>query len=199
MIAILGALIVSGALLAFGCASAETKPARSEPVQTSPLEHYLPLTNGHVYSYDTERESSGERGVLVLRVARPRPDLAELIGGRTERIAFEADGIAYASGGYLLKAPLSEGATWKGRSGIVRLVNAHKSIQVPAGSFSDCLETVEEAPNAGSKIITVFCPDVGIVLIDAQGQVGEDFDRELARLRYYGPAVDLEVGTPPAQ
>jgi hypothetical protein len=155
------------------------------------LERYLPLQTDTVFSYETERESSGERGLLVLRVNRPRPDMAELIGPKTERLDFRVDAIDYASGGTLLKAPLAVGATWRGRVGTVRVASTDKAISVPAGKFAGCIETVEQAPAAGATITTVFCPEVGIVSIDAQGSIDGEIDRETARLRYFGPAVDL--------
>jgi hypothetical protein len=194
----LAASVVATCVLLAGCAAPAAEPAAPRRMSSgTPVERFLPLQHGTVFSYETQRESSGEKGILVLRVNRPRANMAELIGARTERIDYLPDGIQYASGGYLLKPPLTEGATWKGRVGTVRVVSLERSIEVPAGHFKGCVETQEESVATGSKITTVFCPDVGIVLIDAQGQAEGDYDREVARLRYHGPAVDLQVGTPP--
>lgn len=181
------------ALVAAACSGAGTgaSPASSAAAPAGSLERYLPLKDGMVFSYDTLAEGSGERGILVLRVRRPRPDRAELIGGRTERLDFAPNAITYATGGTLLQQPLTVGSTWKGRSGTVRLVNVDRRVEVPAGTFTGCLETLEEAPEL--KVTTVFCPEVGIVSIEAEGAVQEDYQREVARLRYFGPAVDLEA------
>jgi hypothetical protein len=157
------------------------------------VQRYLPLEQGSVMSYDTRRESSGETGVLILRVNRPRPELVELIGARIERLDLTPDAVAYATGGYLLKAPLAVGASWRGRMGTVRVVSADKQLEVPAGRFSGCLETVEEAAAQKARVTTVFCPDVGIVSIDAEGEIDGAYDKESARLRYHGPAVDLSA------
>lgn len=192
------ALAMALVLTALGCSGAgpASSTASSPTAPASSLERYLPLQDGTVYSYETLAENTGERGILVLRVRRPRAERAELIGAsRTERLDFAPDAITYATGGTLLQQPLTVGATWKGRSGSVRLVNVDRSIVVPAGQFTGCLETLEEAPEL--RVTTVFCPEVGIVSIDAEGAVQEDYQREVARLRYFGPAVDLEAESAP--
>jgi hypothetical protein len=179
--------------LAVGACSAKPPPEAAKPAApVTAVERYLPLKAGTVMSYDTRRESSGETGILILRVNRPRPGLVELVGAaKTERLDITSDAVAYATGGYLLKAPLTLGASFRGRIGTVRVAAVDKQIEVPAGRFDMCLETVEDNTAQKARVTTVYCPNVGIVAIDAEGEIDGDYDRELARLRYHGPAVDL--------
>ncbi|HEY6557082.1 MAG TPA: hypothetical protein VI072_07400 [Polyangiaceae bacterium] len=188
------------ALLASACASqrpAETPDGPAAP--TSDVFRYMPLTNDTVYAYETSSEDSAERGVLMLRVRRPRENLAELgSGSRIQRLDLGSDGIRHATGGHLLKPPLVAGRTWQGQFGEVQLVTTNRAIEVPAGKFTGCLETVEQArAPVQKKVKTVFCPEVGIALLEAEGMVDGDYTHERAALRSFGPAVDLSSGPPP--
>jgi hypothetical protein len=159
----------------------------------------MPLAHDTVYAYDTKSEDSGETGVLMLRVRRPREGTAELgAGSRVQRLDLGSDGIRHATGGFLLKSPLSVGSTWKGQFGQVSVSAVDQTIHVPAGKFTGCLETVEQVSSpAPKKVRTVFCPDVGIVLLEAEGMTNGNYTREQASLRSFGPAVDLSLSAPP--
>lgn len=160
----------------------------------SPVQRLMPLEDGTVYSYATEAENTGERGVLVMRIRRPRPGMAEIVvGGRVQRVLIAPGQLELATGGYLLKGPIEPGATWRGQAGQVSVTETGKSIQAPAGQFVSCVETVEVASTGEvqKKITTVYCPDVGIVLLDVEGTSSEGYARETAVLESFGPAVDL--------
>ncbi len=159
------------------------------------LERYLPLEDDTVYSYETYSENSGERGVLVLRVRRPRPGLAELdVAGRIQRLYVSDAGLELATGGYLLLAPLRSGAKWRGDFGQVRVTSMEREVNVPAGKFSGCLETVEEltSTEVSKRTTTVFCPDVGIVQRETEGQAAGEAARESLSLKSYGKAFSLD-------
>jgi hypothetical protein len=106
------------------------------------------------------------------------------------------DGIAYAdSDAYLLKAPLAAGAHWLGEKGAQVRVNAmDKAVQVPAGQFAGCVETVEEVANGGAplrRVTTLFCPDVGIVSLRAEAWEQDKHVAERAVLRSFGEPVSI--------
>jgi hypothetical protein len=158
------------------------------------VERYLPLQDGTVFSYDTHSEANNASGVLIVQISRPRQGRVDLrMGSRTERLQLDAYGVAYVEGGYLLRPPFATGSNWKGRSGTVRVANADESIAVPAGKFDGCLRTVEESQETGlSRTVTsVYCPHVGLVSVDVEGETGEQHDRETAVLRSFGPRVDI--------
>ncbi len=190
------------ALLALsGCGGEATPPPKTGPATgpvVSEVEAYMPLVTDTVLAYDTKNENTGEKGVLMMRIRRARADLAELtVGGRVQRLELVADGIRQSEGGWLLKAPLSEGAHFKGSFGDVEVTAVGKPVSVPAGNFNDCVVTVEQDQGKQKKVTTTFCRDVGIARLDVEGNVGDDYQRESAVLRSHGPAVDIGADLPP--
>lgn len=164
--------------------------AKATPA-VSNVERFMPLQTNTVSAFETEIEGASH-GVLMMRIERPTPSTAVLtVGGKGQRLEIVPEGIRLAAGGWLLKAPLSEGASFKGQFGTVVVSATDKSVQVPAGSFSGCVETIEESVAVRKRVTTVFCPDVGIVVLEAEGSLGDDYGRERAVLRSHGPAVDI--------
>jgi hypothetical protein len=164
------------------------------PGRVSDLFVFAPLEAGTVLAYDTLSEESGENGVVVWRVRRPREGLIELDdGGHVERLEIEPNGLRHATGGYWLKAPLEEGACWPGRNGDVCVKSLQRQIEVPAGKFTGCLETEELRGNesTGMRTTTVFCPKVGMVLLEVEAWAVGSGGLERAELRSYGPAIDI--------
>lgn len=200
------AVLTAGcAVLTAGCGSSESNapPAQStakEPVYE--LEKYFPLTEGTVFAYDTVNEDTGEKGLLVFEVVRPRPGRADLkVGGQVkQRLELRSDGISHLEGGYLLKTPLTTGSQWKGRWGTVTVNAVDRSVETPAGHFVGCIETVEEAQGAsgGKRATSVYCPEVGLVSLDAEGENDTGYAHERATLRSFGPRVDLGAVAQPA-
>jgi hypothetical protein len=172
-------------------------PKPSAP-QVTEIERYLPLINDTVFAYDTRQENTGEKGALMMHVRRRRPDLVELeVAGHVQRLDLVPDGVRVASGGWLLKEPLREGARFKGDSGEVTVTSVGKSTDVPAGHFDDCVETTEVSVAGQKKVTTLYCRDVGIVRLDVEGEIGEDYVRESAVLRSHGPRIDVGADLPP--
>jgi hypothetical protein len=183
-------------LLACGCGgSAGNREASSGAgggTAISDVQRYLPLKHDTVYAFETSSENTGEKGVLMMSVERPAAGLAVLsVGGKAQRLEIVKAGIRIAAGGWLLKAPLAPAATFHGQFGPVVVRSIDKQVSVPAGNFSGCVETIEESRAVQKRVTTVFCPDVGIVLLDAEGTIGDDYGHERAELRSYGPRVDV--------
>jgi hypothetical protein len=65
-----------------------------------------------------------------------------------------------------------------------------QGIKVPAGTFTGCLETLEQTASL-SRVKTVFCPRVGMVALDAENDQNGEYQRVIARLKSYGPKVDI--------
>jgi len=186
----LPALLLAGACGGGPAASGPSAPP--PPERITDVERFLPFEPNTVSAFETYSDESSEKGVLMMQISRPRPDAVELdIGGRIQRIALVPEGAQLATGGWLLKAPLEEGAVFKGQFGEVRVVSVNRSIQVPAGNYTGCVETLEESQVVGRRVTTVFCPKVGIVSLDAEGKLGKDYGHEKALLRSHGPRVDI--------
>lgn len=171
-------------------ASTFTAPASGVTATSgTELERFFPLVDGRLYEYRTEGDS-GERGLLVARVHRTDAAHGELqYPTGTKRFELASDGVRATSGAYVLKAPLEVGATWRGEhGGDVRVVSTSASVQTPAGSFSGCVQTVEERlGDSPVRYTTTFCPDVGIV--ELQAASGETVER--AELRSYGAPTTI--------
>jgi hypothetical protein len=183
------------ALVACSSPPAAQAPAQAADTDAKPeLERYLPLEDGTVFSYDTQSEQRNAHGLLIVQVSRPRTGRVDLrMGSRTERLQFVPDGIAYVEGGYLLKVPLAKGSSWRSRTGMVHIESTDETASVPAGKFEGCLRTVEEVKDAGltRTVSSVYCPHVGLVMVDVNGMTPDGPDRETAVLRSFGPRVDL--------
>jgi hypothetical protein len=187
---------VALALLVGACAPAQTEapPKQPERVLITDVERFLPFEPNTVSAFETSTENSGEKGVLMMQVSRPRPDAVELdVGGKIQRLTIVAEGAQLTTGGWLLKAPLQEGATFKGQFGEVRITSINRAIQVPAGNFEGCIETTEESQVVGRRVTTVFCPKVGIVSLEAEGKLGKEYGRQSAVLKSHGPKVDINA------
>jgi len=183
----------SGALaaLSVSCAAAPAAKTEAPAVVVTELSRFAPMTDNTVLSYETYIEDTNERGIAVFEIKRPRPELAELsIAGQVrKRYYFEPGGVRSAQGGYLLKSPLSLNSQWTGDDGQVKVTSVSQSVDVPAGKFSGCLQTVEEAKlvSATRKTTTVFCPGVGITVLEiAAEQEGMSVLQRLS-LKSFGP------------
>lgn len=159
----------------------------------------MPLEDDTVYSYRTRIDTTNDTGLLVMRITRPRASRADLdVAGRVKRVEITPEGIRYVTGGHLLKLPLEPGATWEGRTGTVRVSSVDQAIDTPAGRFESCLETVEASEGGAtmSRIVSVYCPDVGLVSLDIEAEDATGYTREHAVLTSYGKRVDLTRGGP---
>jgi hypothetical protein len=181
------------ALLGSGCAAAPPPSPPSATPSATGLARFLPLEDGTVASFDTVTEPGGERGLLVLEIRRPNPETAELVvAGHASRLRLSTGAVAHAAGGFLLREPLAAGAQWKGDFGHVRVTRTDRSISVGAGTFTGCVETLEElTTREGQKrTTTVFCPGVGIALRETEAEQGAEQQSERITLKSYGPKFD---------
>lgn len=179
--------------MATGCGQSSL-PRPADPTRTEIAYHavsdYLPLLDNTVMSFETETEGSPDRGLLIMQVHRPRPTVVELnIGGKIRRLDLLKEGVKTIEGGWLLKAPLEVGATFPGLSGQVRISSITRTIDVPAGHFKECVETVEISPQV--RTVTTFCPLIGIALLEVDSMSVQNPEHITARLKAHGPRVDL--------
>jgi hypothetical protein len=151
----------------------------------------LPLEHDTVFSYLTSNDA-GEQGMMVLQVRRPRPDLAELdVAGRVQRLDVAPGSVMHAGGGYLLKDPIVEGATFRGAFGDVRIAVVGHTVEVPAGKFEGCVVTLEESAQPFKRAESTYCPEVGLVALVVEASGEDDALRVETRLKSHGPRVQL--------
>ena len=175
-------------------AQAPVAPAKAAASGSS-VEQYFPLEDGRIYSYVTSE--NGETGMLVAKVHRTDASHGELrLSNATKRFVYSPAGVAYDTGAFILKAPLDVGATWPGEhGGTTRVASVDAAPKVQAGSYTSCVQTVEESGRPpGAKYVTTYCPGVGMVLLEIQAAGGE----AKAELRSYGAPVKIDMTqTPP--
>jgi hypothetical protein len=178
------------------CASAPPPTPPPAPVVVAQgVERFLPLKDATVFAYDTVSEPGGQKGMLVLEVRRSRTGLVELsVAGRVQRVEIDATGIRHVTGGWLLKEPVSLGARFRGDFGEVEVTALDRQVTVGAGTFANCLETVESLAGAdfNKRTTTVYCADVGIATRRTEVESNEGNGAESLSLRSFGPKFDFQ-------
>ena len=190
------AAVVNFAWVAVGlitaCAGAGHSSSRNVWVEAGPMHtsELLPLEDNTVLEFDTSVEETGDKGRLVMQVRRPRNNRIELnVAGKIRRLEAKPEGVSIATGGWLLKQPFTVGATYQGLSGQVTVTAVNRALDVPAGHFTNCVETQESTSTTTTT--TTFCPGTGIAKLTIEGKVNGESRREIAELRFKGPLVDL--------
>jgi hypothetical protein len=185
---------ITAAALVLGCSGASPPPAAATTkAAASGVARYLPLEDGTVFSYETTTEPAGERGLLVLEVRRPRADAATLVvAGRATPLSVGAHAVAHAAGGFFLSEPLVVGAEWHGDFGHVRVTRVGARVTVPAGTFDDCVETVEELSvrEGAKRTTTTFCAGVGITSRATEVEQDGEHQSERIALKSFGKRFD---------
>ena len=170
-----------------------------EPVAKSPdgsvggpvtdVQRLFPLEHNTVFSYATTDEA-GATGIYIMEVSRPRSTMAEIkVAGNVYRRYVSAEGIQAPGGGFVLRSPLTADAEWKGEFGEVSVKSLSRSIQVPAGDFGNCVETFEsaETPAYTKTASSVFCPGIGMVFYQVQGEQNGVKVSQKLELKSFGP------------
>ena len=136
---------------------------------------YYPLAEGWKWAYDLEKD--GDKILAIYAVIEKSPEGATILTG-SERLSYaiSPDGIAQADssgvGDYVLKNPLTKGATWPVAGGTAQVVSTTEEVTIDAGHFYDCaiVEVTRTDPPRLAR--TTFAPDVGPIAIEQQVQQG---------------------------
>ena len=183
------------------CGAPQAAPSRvaaSTAAPESAVSRFFPLTDGTQWAYDAEEDGTGNKGIFVTRAKAMAGARFSLVTGQRSRIVeVRQDGITrIETGTYLLRAPLASGAEWPGDGGaVVRVAAVDRIVDVPAGKFVGCIDTVEEVRAAtgelARRVTTTYCPDVGIVSLHAEAWENGRHVGERAVLRSFGKPVSL--------
>ncbi|HMJ53250.1 MAG TPA: hypothetical protein VK540_14285 [Polyangiaceae bacterium] len=162
------------------------------------MSRFFPLVDGNQWAYDAEEDDTGNKGIFVTRARALAGARFSLVTGQRSRVVeVRPEGITRTeTGSYLLRAPLAAGAEWPGEGGaVVRVGAIDRIVDVPAGKFVGCLDTVEEQRGTGSeplrRVTTTYCPDVGIVSLHAEAWENGRHVGERALLRSFGKPISL--------
>lgn len=152
-----------------------------------------------VYDLHTGPEPPGLGIFEVVRAEGRRRTIANKRGvgadGRPRYAAprdyeLSAEGIRAVGGPFLLRAPVSVGETWPTLGGrTARVVSVSARPTVVAGRFEDCVDVRESGGADGRTVRTVYCPNIGPVLIESsmQARLTGMEAALVARLRSYQP------------
>lgn len=166
-----------------------SSPKPSPPPREASLERFFPLEEGRLYHYVTKE--GDDSGMLVAKASREDATHGALrLSNGTKRFVYLPDGVAYDGGAYILKAPVEVGTSWRGEHGGTTTIAATDvAVSVPAGSYTACVETVEEGGRSpGARYRTTYCPGVGMVLL----VVAAGGNEARAELKSYGAPVKIE-------
>ncbi len=190
-----------------GCAGTATSAAGPRADRLAPTTLY-PMLEGAQWVYDVE--TGPEPPTLgIFEVVEVRGDLRAIANNRgmsadgvvrhgeptTYRI--EPEGIRHlGSGGWVLRAPIREGAEWDGMGGrTARVTSIDASVEVVNETYEHCVDVEETGGEDGRTVRTVYCPEVGPVLIESrlETQLTMRTVSTRARLRSYdsGTGEDL--------
>jgi hypothetical protein len=182
------ALVVAALLTsALGCATTGESVVKHVPRTGLVAADYYPLTEGWKWAYDLEKD--GQKILAVYAVTERTPEGATILAG-TERIdyAITPEGIAQADAGgvgdYILKNPLTKGATWPVAGGTAQVVSTTEEVTVDAGHFYDCAIVEVTRTDPPRLVRTTFAPDVGPLALEVQVEEGGKYVvKTRARLR----------------
>jgi len=181
--------VVLAALSGCGGQTEAKSPDGSIGGPVTDVDRLFPLQHNTVFSYATTDET-GQTGIYVIEVGRPRATMAELkVAGNIFRRYISAEGVQAPGGGYVLHAPLSKDAEWKGEFGQVSVKSMSRAIKVPAGDFGNCVETYESADTTSytKTATTVFCPGIGMVFYQVAGEQNGVKVSQKLELKSFGP------------
>jgi len=195
-----GALAVGALAVATGgCATTSTAAAPHVPRTGLKAADYYPLGEGWKWAYDLEKD--GEKILATYAVIEQTPEGSTILAGM-ERLNYATtpEGIAQADesgiGDYVLKNPITKGATWPVAGGTAQIVSTTEELTVEAGHFYDCaiVEVTRTDPPRISR--TTFAPDIGPVALEYQVQEGGKYVvTTRARLRSVTKPGDDPFGT----
>lgn len=161
-----------------GCATGGAGEVKHVPRTGLKAADYYPLTVGWKWAYDLEKD--GDKILAVYSVLERAPTEALVMAG-TERLTYAVtpEGIAQSEsagvGDYVLKNPVTAGASWPVADGNAKVISTTEEVTVDAGHFYDCV-VVEVTRTDPVRIArTTFAPDIGPVLLEYQVQDGPRF------------------------
>lgn len=162
-------LVALFAVLLAACSGGQTAPDGPDPDRYAPANLY-PLVEGNVWSYNVDTDTDIPT-LATSRVVGASGDRFEISNNRTEAFVYERrpEGIYRPEHEvWLLRAPIEVGAEWASTSGMTARVAAlDVSVETPAGNFEGCVRIEEGGGRDGRRIRTIYCPEIGPVMIES--------------------------------
>ncbi|QQR91139.1 MAG: hypothetical protein IPJ88_05240 [Myxococcales bacterium] len=159
----IGLLMIAG----LGCGGAQPHEPQVDRLSPSVL---FPMKQGYVWSYDVDT-GEGLNTLAISRVLSVRAGRVEMSTGGSEAMVYQTgrDGISRGDDDtWVLKAPIKKDARWKSPVGQAIVLSTDEKVSTKAGEFKDCVRIQEQSEDASRQVDTVYCPEVGPVLIDSR-------------------------------
>ena len=144
---------------------------------------YFPLALANRWQYESSEGTpmapvtetwevvSRKEAGYVLRVQQsllPQDSPAEFVSTSAAGVVMQPSDTAPEdeASQFILKIPLSRGATWQTSAGRYEITGLDALAAVPAGVFEDCIEVTFWSGNGQAKAVTLYAPGVGMVQRD---------------------------------
>lgn len=193
--------LVALALSFAACGPATPEIAEPDIDRLAPSTLY-PMNDGAQWVYDVDT-GGGEPPTLGIfevigatgserQIANNRGMNAQgqVTHGEPNTYRVSADGIQHIGGGWVLRAPVADGAEWDAMGGrTARVTDLDATVEVFAGTYEHCVTVEETGGEDGRVVRTTYCPQVGPVVISSSMET-ELTMRSVsteARLRSYDP------------
>ena len=175
----MGSLALSSVALA-GCGPATPEVAEIPIDRLAPTTLY-PMRENAQWVYDVDTGGGEPPTLGIFEVIERSGDTVQIANNRGmdrdgqvshgDPIAYEVgdEGIRHVqSDGWLLRRPIEAGAEWPGMGGRqARVTDIDATAETFAGTYQHCVEVTETGDEAGRTIRTVYCPEVGPVIIES--------------------------------
>ena len=163
-------------LVISACAGPSAATAGAFDDGLRPPAQYFPLTVGNRWVYRTRFGKTVEENVVTI----DRQEGAVFRDNRGSVLGADAEGVRDERR-YLLKAPLTPGASWKstvevGRIEEYTVLAVDEAVTVPAGTFHGCvLVRGKSVVDAGTEleIEWAYAPRVGLVKMETTAVIGK--------------------------
>jgi hypothetical protein len=195
-------------VLLIGCGAATPEVASSPRDRLAPTTLY-PMNEGAQWVYDVETGGPEPPTLGIFEVIEVRGNERSIANNRGmsadgsvrhgEPITYEIvpEGIRHvATDRWLLRAPIRENAEWEGLGGrTARVVDTDASVEAINETYDHCVDVQETGGEDGRTVRTVYCPEVGPVLIESrmESQLTMRTVATRARLRTYDPGGGEEL------
>lgn len=150
-----------------GCPSGRT----ARPTGPLTARSLYPMGQGFTWTYDIDTETE-MNNLGVTRVTAVSGNRVEITTDSGETHVYEVrEGGVYRADAsvWLLQDPIVVGAEWPSLSGrTARITSVSEVVDVFAGHYEGCVEVREDGGDSERAIRTVYCRDVGPVIIQVE-------------------------------
>ncbi|MFK7985082.1 MAG: hypothetical protein AB8I08_03550 [Sandaracinaceae bacterium] len=174
-------LLLATCLLSLPACGPATPEVAEVPIDRTDPAVFYPMRANAQWVYDVDTGGGEPPTLGIFEVIEREGATAQIANNRGmdrngqvshgDPMGYEVvpEGIRHvASDGWLLRRPIEAGAEWSSIGGrTARITDADATAEVFAGTYEHCLEVTETGDEAGRTIRTVYCPEIGPVIMES--------------------------------